>query len=103
MESILSLSQGCCLILASEDEIYNQEKFESLFSYSSNNMFFSTPTKLNHYIENSHTSDFVARIKNMIVGGEVFDNGLLKKILEFSACCHIFNIYGPTETTMYVR
>ena len=49
-DSMLSLAQGCQMILAKEEDIYNQKGFEKLFGYSENNLFFSTPTKLDNYI-----------------------------------------------------
>jgi len=100
MDSVLSVSQGVKLVLASEDDIYNQANFERLFDHSENNMFFSTPTKLESYITNSSDKAYLRRIKSFVVGGEVFGEVLLSHISEHTPESRVYNIYGPTETTI---
>ncbi len=99
MDSVLSIAQNKRVVLASEEEIYNQENFEALFRYSRNNMFFSTPTKLESYITNSEDRGFLTTIQSLIVGGEIFSEHLLK-LLNNNYANPIFNIYGPTECTI---
>lgn len=100
MESIVSLTKGIPLKLASEDEIYNQYAFEDMFKECSNVMFFATPTKMKPYIENSKTKDFMQNIHSFVIGGEIFTDELYNLIKNNSKESNIFNIYGPTETTI---
>lgn len=100
MDSVLSVSQGYQLILASEDQIFNQTEFEELFSHSEKNMFFSTPTKIENYIDGSKDKQFLSRIKSFVIGGEVFGETLFGKISDHAPASRVFNIYGPTETTI---
>lgn len=65
-------------------------------------MLFSTPTKIENYIDSSNNKAFIVKISNLIIGGEVFSNRLLTKIKDYSPQCNVFNIYGPTETTICV-
>ena len=102
MDTVLSLAQGKKLILANEDEIYNQILFEKLFEYSDSNMFFSTPTKIKNYIECSADKMYITKIKNFVIGGEVFSEQLLDSIKEISPENNVYNVYGPTETTICV-
>ncbi|MDY2595248.1 MAG: amino acid adenylation domain-containing protein [Oliverpabstia sp.] len=102
LDSMLSLAEGCRIILAKEEDIYNQKGFEKLFEYSENNMFFATPTKLENYIRNGETRSFLSRIKTFIVGGEVFNKNLLELIKTETPDSKVYNIYGPTETTVCV-
>ena len=59
LDTIISISKGITLYLASEEEIFNQIEFENMFVGKNNIMFFSTPTKLKSYIKNSYTKGFV--------------------------------------------
>ena len=102
MDAILSLALGKNLVLANEDEIYNQILFEKLFEHSDSNMFFSTPTKIKNYIECSADKMYIKKIKNLVIGGEVFSEQLLDSIKENSHETKVYNIYGPTETTICV-
>ena len=102
LDSMLCLAQGCRMILAKEEDIYNQKGFEKLFDYSENNMFFATPTKLENYIKNSETRSFLSRIKAFVVGGEVFNKNLLELIKTETPDSRVYNLYGPTETTLCV-
>ncbi len=102
MDSVLSVSQGKQVVLASEDEIYNQTLFEGLFAHSGNNMFFSTPTKIENYIESSNDKTYLSKIRSFVIGGEVFSEHLLKLIKDVSPDSNVYNIYGPTETTICV-
>lgn len=100
MESVLSIAQGKQIVLASEEEIYNQVMFENLFAHSEHNMYFSTPTKIEHYITNSATGAFLLRVSSLVIGGEIFSPHLLKLIRANNPNCKVFNIYGPTECTI---
>ncbi len=100
MDSILTLAHGIKLILASENEIYNQTNFEALFKHSDNNMFFSTPTKIENYIDNSTDKEYLRKIKSFVIGGEIFSDALLSKIKSHSPYSNVYNIYGPTECTI---
>lgn len=102
MESILSIAQGKRLILACENEIYNHHNFEKLFDYSQNNMFFSTPTKIKNYILDCKNSSCFSKIRNYIIGGEIFFEQLYNMIKKVSPTSNIYNIYGPTEATICI-
>lgn len=102
MDSIITVALGLRVVLASEVQIYNQAELETLFDYSDSNLFFSTPTKIENYIDNSIDKKYLSKVKSFVIGGEVFGNSLLKKIKHNSENSRVFNIYGPTETTICV-
>lgn len=81
-DSLLSLALGKKVILASNEQIYNQTEFEKMFENEKNVMFFSTPTKLMSYIKQSKTADFLKTIRSLIVGGEVFTDELYDLLME---------------------
>ena len=70
-DSLLSLAYGKKVVLASNDQIFNQHEFEKLFESENHVMFLSTPTKLIAYIKQSKTRAFMKKISSLIVGGEV--------------------------------
>ena len=88
------------VILASNEQIYNQPEFEKMFENEENVMFFSTPTKLMSYIKQSKTADFLKKIRSLIVGGEVFTDELYDLIIEKLGTESCRNGYGPAETTI---
>ena len=100
LDSILPLVLGKKLILASNEQIYNQFEFEKMFENENNVMFFSTPTKLISYIKQSKTCDFLQKITSLIVGGEVFTDELYDLLIEKMNHGNVHNGYGPTETTL---
>lgn len=102
MDSVLAISYGKPLYLMSNDEMFNQNKFEKVFKNISKAMFFSTPTKLKSYIDNSTNKEFVKNIKSFVLGGEIFTEDLFDLINENTDNSNIYNIYGPTETTICV-
>ena len=99
-DTLLSLSLGKKVILASNEQIYNQTEFEKLFENEENVMFFATPTKLMSYIKQSKTADFLNKIRSLIVGGEVFTDELYDLIMEKIGTGTLRNIYGSTENTI---
>ena len=101
-DSLLSLVMGKKVILASNEQIYNQIEFEKMFEKENNIMFFSTPTKLMSYIKQSKTADFLKKITSLIVGGEVFTDELYDLIIEKIGAENLRNGYGPAEATIAV-
>ncbi len=101
-DTLLSLALGKKVILASNDQIYNQSEFEKMFENEENVMFFSTPTKLTSYIKQSKTAGFLKKITSLIVGGEVFTDELYDLITDKISAHHYRNGYGPAETTIGV-
>ena len=123
-DSLLPLSLGKEVLLASNEQIYNQIEFEKMFDRTKDILFFSTPTKLENYITSSITGRFLTKIRTLLVGGEIFSEQLYNLILQKVKLNKssngygraensidvdnmfypktIRNIYGPTETTVYV-
>lgn len=99
-DTLLSASLGKKVILASNEQIYNQPEFEKMFEDEENVMFFSTPTKLMSYIKQSKNANFLKKIRSLIVGGEVFTDELYDLIIEKIGDETLRNGYGPTEATI---
>ena len=100
LDTVLSISSGVKTILSSEEEKYNQSKFESLFGMVNKATFFATPTKLKNYIIQSETKEFLKHIGVFVVGGEVFTDELYQLLVKHTQDANCYNGYGPTETTL---
>ena len=101
-ETIVSLCNNTTVILLNEYEIANVLEFEKqidCYYYSFN---FQTPTKILSYINNCNDVSFLKHISSIIIGGEVFSSDLYDIINRVNPNCRIYNIYGPTETTICV-
>ena len=59
-----------------------------------------TPSYLDALLEDVNSQQFIKSLKNIIVGGENFTDDLLRKI-KLKADATIYNMYGPTETTIW--
>ena len=59
-----------------------------------------TPTYLKALLEDDESQLFMKSLNNIIVGGEAFSESLLNKIAS-KTDAGIFNMYGPTETTIW--
>lgn len=100
-ETVVSLCRQVPVVLLSEAQA-NQNEFEAVVGKYKDSFLFQTPTKLQNYIKNSKTKEFLSRIASIVIGGEVFPQELYSAIRTYNADGRIYNGYGPTETTMCV-
>lgn len=59
-----------------------------------------TPSYLGALTEDNESGRFLKSLKHLIVGGEYFPEKLKKKLLD-TTTASIYNMYGPTETTIW--
>ena len=100
LETVIPLLHGISVVLASENEIYNQSHLEALLGKHSQTLMFATPTKLKQYIESTIQRDIWKNVTRFIIGGEVFSEELLCLTQAANPKVDVINIYGPTETTI---
>ena len=98
-EIMWPLTTGARLVLASEEEKNDPRLINEKIKYSACNVFQTTPSRLKWmYLCGAY--DGLSQIEKILVGGEMFPHDLLKKLnkLPFT---RIFNVYGPTESTIW--
>ena len=98
-EIMWPLVSGARLVIASEEEKNDPYLINEKIKYSACNVFQTTPSRLKWmYLCGAY--DGLSQIEKILVGGEMFPNDLLKKLnkLPFT---RIFNVYGPTESTIW--
>lgn len=100
LESIWALKEGLTVVLADDLEKKNPKKMLSLIKHHHINMIQITPSrmKLLELLDPQFT--FLQEVEVIMLGGEAFPTELLGKLLNYKKL-HIYNMYGPTETTIW--
>ena len=99
LESLFPLSFGAKIVLANEAEQKSAYDFNLLCLKNNVNVFQTTPSRIQAFLS-STILDFVKQCNRIFIGGEPFPNSLLKKLQSITNAS-IFNMYGPTETTIW--
>ena len=100
LELWCSLLSGMSLILANEEEQNSPVLLNQLCLKNNANIIQTTPSRFSVIFENKDNLDFMKNITELLVGGEPLGKRLLTKIKE-NTDARIFNMYGPTETTIW--
>ena len=100
LEMWCTLTSGMTLVLANEDEQNMPALLNKLCLENDVNMIQTTPSRFSTIFENKENLEFVKNITDILVGGESIGNKLLTKMQRLTKA-RIFNMYGPTETTIW--
>lgn len=100
LEAILSLIKGLTVILADESEQNNPSKMSQLIEQYDIDMIQMTPSRLKLLYIYDKELTCLQNMKIIMIGGEQFPSELLK-ILQVKTNARIYNMYGPTETTIW--
>jgi amino acid adenylation domain-containing protein len=100
LETILPLIKGSRVFIGSREQQLNVEAAASVIAGEKISIFQATPSRVQLFIYESRVSQCLKRLKYLLVGGEAFPMELLKKTREITTG-EIYNLYGPTETTIW--
>ncbi len=100
LETILSLINGVTVVLANKDEQSNPKKMIDLLVNHKITILQSTPSRLKLLRMFDKNFESLRFLKILMVGGEIFPIELLKH-LQQNLTAEIYNMYGPTETTIW--
>lgn len=100
LESLVPMSVGATVVLASEEEQKSPYEWKRLIQKYDINTIQFTPSRLRLCFETLGNEGFLQSIQTLIVGGEPFDESLLEQFSIPNTCC-IYNVYGPTEATVW--
>lgn len=100
LEAILPLYQGMTVILADEVEKDNPKKMMEILKRDGVQMIQMTPSRIKmlHMMDKAFTS--LKGVEVIMIGGEKFPQQLLYE-LQQKTSAQIYNMYGPTETTIW--
>ncbi|MBO7319953.1 MAG: amino acid adenylation domain-containing protein, partial [Clostridia bacterium] len=100
-ESLLPLVNGLEIILADEGQARIQSKLSDLLSKHPADVIQTTPTKMMSLMSDKSDLSYLRSLRTIILGGEALDSTLVKG-LQAVTDADIFNIYGPTEATVWM-
>lgn len=99
-ETLLPVLNGLTVIMADEEEQNDSELFGNLVCRYDVDAIQTTPSRMRLFMESPDYERYMGRLKLILLGGEMFDTSVWKKISEVSDA-EIVNVYGPTETTVW--
>lgn len=99
LDVISPMLRGKIAVMATEEEQFNQNAFENLIKDNPRCNLFITPAKFKQFIDNSEDTNFLENIHSICIGGEVFPQEFIQL---FSKKTNVYNVYGPTEYSMWM-
>lgn len=100
LEMWCSLTSGLTLVVANELEQNMPALLNKLCLENKVNMIQTTPSRYSVIFEAKDNLQFLDNITEILVGGETVNEKTLSNIKKYSKA-RIFNVYGPTETTIW--
>ncbi len=100
LETLLPLCVGMRVVIADENEQMDPRLISRLVIDNNIEMLQMTPSRLQLFMAHKESMAGLAKLKEIIVGGEAFPQKLFEE-LKKSTGARIYNVYGPTETTVW--
>ena len=100
LESVIPLLLGMTVILTTDQEYKNPKSIIKYIREYSIPLIQITPSRMLMLIKFDKELSFLKNVEVIILGGEVLDISLLKKV-QNSTSALIYNFYGPTEATIW--
>jgi amino acid adenylation domain-containing protein len=100
LESIMALHKGLTVVLANEDEQRNPKLMARLIKDNEVEMIQMTPSRMQLLLNHDKELSCLKNVKEIMIGGESFPLNLLRE-LKGKTTAKIYNMYGPTETTIW--
>lgn len=100
LESIMALYKGLTVVLANENEQRNPRLMAKLIEDNNVDMVQMTPSRMQLLLNHEKELSCMKNVKEIMIGGEPFPLSLLK-VLQNKTTAKIYNMYGPTETTIW--
>ncbi|MGN4771119.1 amino acid adenylation domain-containing protein [Bacillus cereus group sp. MYBK216-2] len=100
LETILPLIKGLKVVIANEMEQKDPYLLNKVIINSEVNTIQLTPSRLKLMLNSSNSKECFQKLNLIMVGGEAFPDDLLYQLKEYTNS-KIYNMYGPTETTIW--
>lgn len=100
LESVMALYKGLTVVLANEDEQRNPRLMANLIQNNTVDMIQMTPSRMQLLLNHDKELSCLENVKEIMIGGEALPLSLLRTLQE-KTNAKIYNMYGPTETTIW--
>lgn len=100
LESVLALTRGMTVVLADESERNNPRLIKKLIEDNRVNVMQCTPSTMKMLEMIDPSLQFLQNMDVLMLGGEPFPSTMLN-LLQKVVRGKIYNMYGPTETTIW--
>ena len=100
-ETLLPLANGMHIVLANEEQARLQRKLIELLKSNPCDILQTTPTKMKTLMTDKNNLDYLKGFGTIILGGEMLESSLVNELKNITNA-EIYNIYGPTEATVWV-
>lgn len=101
VESLLPLCTGLKVIMADNNEQNSPILLNELCKKNNVDFINTTPSKFNFLMSDKDNLDFVKNMKFILLSGEQLSAKLLRNIQEVATKSVIYDMYGPSETTVH--
>lgn len=100
LESLLPLTQGLKVVMAEDKDQKNPALISQLIQKHQVNMLQFTPTRMQMLLEYEADQNWIHSITEIMIGGEAVPESLVSRLKALTEA-NIYNMYGPTETTIW--
>jgi len=101
LEVFVTLTRlGGCLVLANEEQQKDPHACAKLIAENKVNVVQMTPSRLQVMLAGQDARKVFAGVECLLIGGEAFPSELLQTLQNVEGL-RIFNVYGPTEATVW--
>ncbi|UCH95483.1 MAG: amino acid adenylation domain-containing protein [Candidatus Aminicenantes bacterium] len=100
LEAILPLTRGSKVVIGNREEQLNNRALTNALHKQNISIFQVTPSRLQILFSDDISPGTLKPLKYLLVGGEAFPGILLNKARDLITG-RIYNLYGPTETTIW--
>lgn len=99
-EVLVPLAYGLKIVMANKEEQIDGSKLGNLITKNKIEIIQITPSRVEMMLPDEEFTNSIKDLKTLIIGGEKVNKNIIDKIYSYSDA-NIYNVYGPTETTIW--
>ncbi|MFT9818492.1 amino acid adenylation domain-containing protein [Lysinibacillus sp. NPDC056185] len=100
LETLVPLAQGMKIVIVNEEEVIDGDKLSKVIVANKVEVMQCTPSRLKFLLESNKFKKSIKELKTVLIGGEEVPKNLVEE-LDRNDNLKVFNVYGPTETTIW--